>query len=108
MYSTKKLFKVNANPHQCLFNSGSPDITKTTNTPTYFTHIVMQIMHEIFLTGAMSHQQLTYSMVPSFTGAPRNNLRLAEAFTVQKQEPYTPLCYIKTVLERFIDQLVYP
>ena len=45
--------------------------TKIRKNPTSSTHIVMQIMQEIFLTGALSPQQLTSSVEPPMTVAPR-------------------------------------
>ena len=38
--------------------------TKIRNNPTSSIHIVIQIMKEIYLTDALSNQQLTSSMVP--------------------------------------------
>ena len=45
--------------------------TKIRKNPTSSTHIVMQIMQEIFLTGALSPQQLTSSVEPPMNVAPR-------------------------------------
>ena len=45
-------------------------LTKNKNTPTSFLHIVMQVVNGIFMTGSLSPQQLTSSMLPSLTGAP--------------------------------------
>ena len=71
------------------FKSGSADIKKIRNNPTSFTRVVIQIMRKIFLTGVMSPQQLTSSVVLLFVGEPRNNPRHTESFPMQKQEQFT-------------------
>ena len=70
-------------------------LTKIRNTPTSTIHILMQIMIEIFLTGNLSPQNITSSMVTSFTDTPRNNLRHLEKVPMHKQEQCTQACYIK-------------
>ena len=65
-------------------------------------------MPEVFMTDIMSHQDLTYSMVHSFNGAPRNNNRHLEAVIMQKQEQCTQDYNIKIVSETSINQLVTP
>ena len=66
--------------------------TKVRNTPTSSIHIVMQIMSEIYLTDALSHKQFISSMLTSYTGVTRNNLRPLEAVPMQKQEQFTQEC----------------
>ena len=78
IYSIKKNFKkkrshINVSSKQVVHKS-----TKIRNTTSYSTYIVIQITLEIFLTGSLSPQHLTSSMLPSLTGAPRNNLRHIE------------------------------
>ena len=48
---------------------------KIRNTPTFFVHFVMQVMHKIFMTGDLSPQQITYSIVSSLNDVPRNNMK---------------------------------
>ena len=82
--------------------------TKTRNTPTFSTYIVMQIMLEIYLTDDQSHQQIIHSMVPSLTSVTINNLRPLELVPMQKQEQCTQWHQIKIRSETSIDQLVTP
>ena len=69
--------------------------TKIRNNLTSSTHIFINITKEIYLTGALSPQHLTSSMVPSLTGFPVNNPRHLEAVPIQKQEQFTQEYYIK-------------
>ena len=73
-YSNQMRSHINVSSNQVVQIS-----TKTRNTPILFTHNVMHIMHEIFLTGALSHQQFTSSMVPSLNVVPGKNLKHPEA-----------------------------
>ena len=82
--------------------------TKIRNTPTSSTHIVMKIMQDIFMEVTMSPQHLSYSMLPSFNGEPRNNMRYIEAVTMKKQQQCTQYYCIKIGSETYIDQLVTP
>ena len=66
----------------------------------------MHIMHKIFLTGALSPQKITSSMVLSLTGVTRNNPKHPKAALMHKQEQYKQVCYIKTGLEISIDHLI--
>ena len=66
--------------------------TKISNTTNSFTHIVMQIMHDVFQAGDLSPRHLTFSMVPPLTDARRNNIKFPEAFPMQKQEQCTQYC----------------
>ena len=67
-------------------------LTKIRNTPNFFTHIVTQIMHKIFLIGALSPQHITSSTALLLTGSKRNNLKHSEAFSMHKREQCTQLC----------------
>ena len=73
MFSGKKINKTDEIPHQCYFKEGDSYIRKMRTTLTSFTHIVMQIMPEIFLTDFHSNPQFISSMLPSKTGVPGNN-----------------------------------
>ena len=73
-------------------NQGIHKSTKIINTPTSSTYIVMQIMQEIYLKDALSHQHLTSSMVPSFTSVTRKNMRPIESVPMQKQEQCKQEC----------------
>ena len=64
-------------------------LTKNRNTTTSFAHIVLQIMHIIFMTGALSTQQLNSPTVLSLNGAPRKNPRHPEAVPMHKQYQFT-------------------
>ena len=48
----------------------------------------MLVMPEISVIGTISTQHITSSLVPSFIGAPRNNLKLQEAVTIRKQDKF--------------------
>ena len=63
--------------------------TKIRNNPTSSMHIVMHIMQDIYLKYSLSHQQITYSMLPSLTGVTRKNSRHLESVPMQKQEQFT-------------------
>ena len=71
-------------------------------------HIVMQIMPEISLTYHQLHQQFMYSMVPSYTGVRRNNMKPQEAVQINKQVQYKLECYIKVGSETSLYPLVTP
>ena len=73
-------------------------LTKISNTPTFLTHILIQIMYEIFLRGALPPQEFTYYMLTSFTGDTRNNMKLTEVFPMQKQRQFIQACEKKTGL----------
>ena len=68
----------------------------------------MQITQGMSLTESQSPPQFTSSMVPSSNGAPINSLEPPEAVQIQKKDQYTKGCYIKTVSETSLDQLVIP
>ena len=57
---------------------------KLKNTPTYFTHTVMQIMQDIYLTGALSPQNLNSSMALRYTGVQLINPRNPKVVPMQK------------------------
>ena len=64
-------------------------LTKISNTQTAFTHIVMHIILEIFLTEDLSPQHINYSTVTPLTGVSGNNPRHTESGTMQKQDQCT-------------------
>ena len=67
-------------------------ILKNRNTPTSYTHILMQIMQDISVAGDISSQHLNYLMSPYYTGVLGNNPRHKDAVPMQKQEQCIPLC----------------
>ena len=58
--------------------------TEPNNTPIIFTHTATRITQEIFLTSALSPQQLTFSMAPPYTGVTIINKRHHKIVTMQK------------------------
>ena len=64
----------------------------------------MHTMPEISIAGAISPQQITYPMAPSYTGSPRDNPKLQEAVSICKQEQCLQECYTSTGLKTFVDQ----
>ena len=81
--------------------------TEISNTPTFSTHIVMQIMQEIFLAGDMSPRNLTSSIVPSLTGAKIKSDTHRSSYNVLTKEMYTGVID-KNWIKTSIDQLVTP
>ena len=76
MCSRKKINKTEEITHQCYFKAG--DAEKKNNTPTSFTHIVMQTMQWISHTDGQSSPHYLSSMILSSTGAPKNSQKLSE------------------------------
>ena len=91
-------------PTNITLNQDMHKSAKISNTLTSFTHIVMQIMPEIYLI----EFQFISSMVPSYNGVPRNSLKPQESVQMQKQEQCTKECYIKIGPETSLYQLVTP
>ena len=75
MYSRKKLSKPMKFHINVSSNQGMRKSTKIGNATTSSINIVMRIMLEIHIADALSHQHFTSSMMPSFTGVPKNNMR---------------------------------
>ena len=65
MYSRKKFIKYMEYHINVTSKLEMHKSAKTRNTITYFTHIVINIMPEISMTDAQSHQQFISSMIPS-------------------------------------------
>ena len=65
MYSIKKIYKTGETPHQSYLKAGDAEIKKIRNIPTSFTHIVIQIIPEIYLIDVQLHQYFISSMLHS-------------------------------------------
>ena len=82
-------------------------LTKIWNATTSFTHIVIHIMHKIFLTGDLSPQQLISSMAPSLTCVKRKNRDIQKQFQ-HRDKINVNRHVIKIVPENFLNQLITP
>ena len=88
----RKFIELNRVPINVTSNQEMQKSAKLRNTPTSFTHIVMQIMQEISMTDAQSPPQFIYLMIPSSIGDPINILKNPESVQMHKQEQYTQVC----------------
>ena len=108
IYSRKKFSKLMKAPTNVTSHQGMHKSTKNNNTTISATHIVMQIMSEIYMTDSQSHQHSISSMVTSQNSVPKTNLRPQEESPMQKQEQCTQECQIKIVSETYLNRLVTP
>ena len=69
---------------------------------------MIQVIPGIYLTDAHPHQQFISSIVLSYNGVPRNNLKPQEEVPMHKQEQCTQECWIKIGSETSVDQLDTP